>query len=60
MKENNFVEIRAFVIKLISGHILNSAEDLQFYMNNRVEIEKLLIIYGENTHGTSSKLDLDD
>ena len=37
-----YEEVRFFVLRLISGEDLSSAEDLQFYLNNKIEIENLL------------------
>ena len=37
-----FDEVRYFVLRMIAGEELNSSEDLQFYQNNKIEIESLL------------------
>jgi hypothetical protein len=40
-------EIEYFALRMASGHTLESPEDLQFYANNKVEIEKALAIVAE-------------
>ena len=40
------IELKNFVIRIISGEPMNSPEDLQFYLNNKHYIEELLKIYG--------------
>lgn len=46
--EESFDEIRFFVLRLISGEDMNSVEDLQFYDNNKIEIEALLKVYNDD------------
>ena len=46
--EESFDEIRFFVLRLISAEDMNSAEDLQFYDNNKIEIEALLKVYNDD------------
>lgn len=43
-----YEEVRFFVLRLISGEDLSSAEDLQFYLNNKIEIENLLKVYNDD------------
>jgi hypothetical protein len=46
--EDTFDEIRFFVLRLISGEDMNDAEDLQFYNNNKIEIESLIKVYDDD------------
>ncbi len=46
--EEYFEEVRYFVLRMIAGEDLNSPEDLQFYLNNKCEIEKLLREYDDD------------
>ncbi len=45
--EDLFDEVRYFVLRMIAGEELNSSEDLQFYQNNKIEIESLLMNYDD-------------
>lgn len=36
------IEIRDFALRIMAGEHMESPEDLQFYLNYREEIEKLL------------------
>ena len=38
----SYNKIREFVIRIMNGESMETPEDLQFYLNNREEIEKLL------------------
>ncbi len=51
--------LREFVLKIMTGEELNTAEDLQFYMNNRLEIEELLKIYGDDEDPFSDIKDIE-
>ena len=42
MKEEEFWKIRNFAIRIMNGEVLDSPEELQFYLNHREEIEKML------------------
>ena len=42
MKEEEFWKIRNFAIRIMNGEVLDSPEELQFYLNYREEIEKML------------------
>ena len=46
--EDTFDEIRFFVLRLISGEDMNSVDDLQFYDNNKIEIEALIKVYNDD------------
>ena len=46
--EEVFDEVRFFVLRLISGEDMNNVEDLQFYENNKIEIETLLKVYNDD------------
>jgi len=46
--DDSGIMLRDFVLRIIAGEPLNTPEDLQFYMNNKVAIEELLKIYGDN------------
>ena len=46
--EETFDEIGFFVLRLISGEDMNSTEDLQFYNNNKIEIESLIRVYNDD------------
>ena len=41
------IELRQFVLRIMQGERMNSPEDLQFYLNNKLTIEELLKIYGD-------------
>tara|TARA_B100001758_G_C18367630_1_gene589442 strand:- start:1282 stop:1503 length:222 start_codon:yes stop_codon:yes gene_type:complete len=43
-----FEDVRYFVLRIIAGEDLNSPEDLQFYQNNKIEIEALLREYDDD------------
>jgi hypothetical protein len=43
-----FEDVRYFVLRMIAGEELTDAEDLQFYQNNRIEIESLLREYDDD------------
>ena len=43
-----FEDVRYFVLRIIAGEDLNSSEDLQFYQNNKIEIESLLRKYDDD------------
>jgi hypothetical protein len=43
-----FDDVRYFVLRMIAGEELTDAEDLQFYQNNRIEIESLLREYDDD------------
>lgn len=46
--DNLFNDVRYFVLRLIAGEDLNTPEDLQFYQNNKIEIESLLKEYDDD------------
>ncbi len=46
--DNLFNDVRYFVLRLIAGEDLNAPEDLQFYQNNKIEIESLLKEYDDD------------
>ena len=43
-----FEDVRYFVLRIIACEDLNSPEDLQFYQNNKIEIEALLREYDDD------------
>tara|TARA_B100001769_G_C22093732_1_gene589902 strand:+ start:1590 stop:1769 length:180 start_codon:yes stop_codon:yes gene_type:complete len=45
--EDYFEEIRYFVLRMIAGEDLSDPEDLQFYLNNKCEIESLIKEYDD-------------
>tara|TARA_Y100001937_G_scaffold88833_1_gene120051 strand:+ start:150 stop:335 length:186 start_codon:yes stop_codon:yes gene_type:complete len=46
--DNIFNDVRYFVLRMIAGEDLNEPEDLQFYQNNKIEIESLLREYDDD------------
>jgi len=46
--DNLFNDVRYFVLRMIAGEDLNEPEDLQFYQNNKIEIESLLKEYDDD------------
>ena len=46
--DNLFNDVRYFVLCLIAGEDLTAPEDLQFYQNNKIEIESLLKEYDDD------------
>ena len=40
--DNNSEEIYKFARKIVAGEELDTPEDMQFYLNNKEEIERLL------------------
>jgi len=46
--DNLFNDVRYFVLRMIAGEDLNEPEDLQFYQNNKIEIESLLREYDDD------------
>jgi len=57
--DDSGIMLRDFVLRIIAGEPLNTAEDLQFYMNNRVAIEELLKIYGDDENPFYDIKDID-
>ena len=49
MRDDHQLYIRDFVLRIMAGEHMDSPEDLQFYLNNRVEIEELLRIYSDDS-----------
>ena len=46
--EDSFLEVRTFVLRLMSGEEMDSLEDIEFYKEWKYEIEKLLNSYNDD------------
>ena len=49
MNHDHSLYVRDFVLRIMAGEHMDSPEDLQFYLNNRVEIEELLKVYSNDS-----------
>ena len=56
--EDTFIEIRSFVLRLMSGEVMDSPEDIEFYRIWRQEISRLLDTYS-NDEFPLTDIDLD-
>ena len=57
--EDSFIEVRTFVLRLMSGEVMDSPEDIEFYKEWKYEIEQLLNSYNEDEFPITD-IDLDD
>ena len=48
MKEEIKLKIREFARRIVCGEVMTTPEDLQFYLNYRVEIEEILRTWSED------------
>lgn len=48
MKTEIILKIREFARRIVCGEVMTSPEDLQFYLNYRVEIEEMLRMWSED------------
>ena len=48
MNEKIQLKISAFARNIVCGKIMNSPEDIQFYLNYRVEIEETLLRWSKD------------
>jgi hypothetical protein len=48
MEEKLQLKISAFARNIVCGNVMNSPEDIQFYLNYRVEIEETLRKWAED------------
>lgn len=46
--EDSFLEVRTFVLRLMSGEEMDSLEDIEFYKEWKYEIKKLLNSYNDD------------
>ncbi len=46
--EEAFLEVRTFVLRLMSGEEMDSSEDIEFYKEWKYEIEELLNSYNDD------------
>ena len=46
--EDSFLEVRTFVLRLMSGEEMDALEDIEFYKEWKYEIKKLLNSYNDD------------
>jgi len=57
--EDSFLEVRTFVLRLMSGEVMETPEDIEFYSEWKYEIEKEKLAYSEDDFPITD-IDLED
>jgi hypothetical protein len=58
--EDSFLEVRTFVLRLMSGEEMDSAEDIEFYKEWKYEVEKLITLYNDDDDFPITDIELED
>lgn len=58
--EDSFLEVRTFVLRLMSGEVMETPEDIEFYEEWKYEVEKLITLYNDDDDFPITDIELED